>query len=301
MRWFVLLLLLVNVAFFAWRWQPDMQNQAGAPAASGGARLLLLSEVKHPTPLEDEQEQENDPRLLPDSGGIAVAETEVRSTTQSKPQSSPGSETASAAGDKPESAGKPAHKSARKSPQKSSQKSSQKSPGKTASAASRAQPVASNADQDARCYRLGPFKKRAQARNVAGVLAERGVVARITSENSEHHIGWWIYVPPQASRAEAIQITGQLKLHGIKDFRIIPNGPKENAISLGVYSTIDGARRVRARLDWMKEAPEIEKYYREETQYWLDYTSGGPAPIDQARLATISDIGQPGIIAGPCR
>lgn len=264
MRWLVLLLILINLAFFAWRWRLESQAPPPVPTTGGGERLVLLSEVKQPKAMENQDVGEETDETVP----RVVSQVEP-GQTESAPRPKPLEKPDRAVAGNPPSAAK---KSARA-------------------------PVPTGA----RCYRVGPFSKRAQAKRVAGVLAERGVVARINSEQSEDHLGWWIFVPPQASRAEAVKIAGQLKLHGIKDYRIIPSGPKENAISLGVYSSPDGARRVRARLDWLEQAPKIEKYYRTGARYWLDFSSGETAPLDEARLATIKDIGRPGIIAGPCR
>lgn len=73
------------------------------------------------------------------------------------------------------------------------------------------------------------------AEKFAGVRVERRAVA---SEGS----GWWVFVPPQASKADADKKAGELKDLEIKDFFIIQEGPNRFGISLGVFSTEKGGQ-----------------------------------------------------------
>jgi hypothetical protein len=79
------------------------------------------------------------------------------------------------------------------------------------------------------------------AEKFAGVRVERRAVA---SEGS----GWWVFVPPQASRADADKKASELKELGIKDFFIIQEGPNRFAVSLGVLSTEKGGQELLAEL-----------------------------------------------------
>ncbi len=80
------------------------------------------------------------------------------------------------------------------------------------------------------------------AEKFAGVRVERRVVA---SEGS----GWWVFVPPQASKADADKKASELKELEVKDFFIIQDaGPNRFAISLGVFSGEKGAQGRLAEL-----------------------------------------------------
>ena len=79
------------------------------------------------------------------------------------------------------------------------------------------------------------------AEKLVGVRVERRAVA---SEGS----GWWVFVPPQASKADADKKASELKELGIKDFFIIQEGPNRFAISLGVLSTEKGGQELLAEL-----------------------------------------------------
>ena len=89
----------------------------------------------------------------------------------------------------------------------------------------------------------------AEADQLASTLAEKLVGVRVerravASEGS----GWWVFVPPQASKAEADKKAGELKELGIKDYFVIQEGPNRFAISLGVLSTEKGGLDLLAEL-----------------------------------------------------
>lgn len=60
--------------------------------------------------------------------------------------------------------------------------------------------------------------------------------------------GWWVSVPPQASRADADKKAGELSELGVGDFFVVPDGPTRFAISLGVFSSEKGAQGRLAEL-----------------------------------------------------
>lgn len=54
---------------------------------------------------------------------------------------------------------------------------------------------------------------------------------------------WWVSIPPLANKAEADKKAGELRKLGVTDFFVIHDaGPDRWAISLGVFSTENGAR-----------------------------------------------------------
>jgi hypothetical protein len=54
--------------------------------------------------------------------------------------------------------------------------------------------------------------------------------------------GWWIYIPPLVTKAEADKKALELKRLGITDYFIIQDGPNRFAISLGVFSSEKGGQ-----------------------------------------------------------
>lgn len=53
---------------------------------------------------------------------------------------------------------------------------------------------------------------------------------------------WWVYIPSQADKAEADKKAAQLKGLGITDYFIVQEGPNRYAISLGIFSSGNGAQ-----------------------------------------------------------
>lgn len=60
--------------------------------------------------------------------------------------------------------------------------------------------------------------------------------------------GWWVYIPPLASKADADKKAGELKQFGVTDYFIVQEGTSRHAISLGVFSTEKGAQERLAQL-----------------------------------------------------
>lgn len=67
--------------------------------------------------------------------------------------------------------------------------------------------------------------------------------ARVTEQRQDEIAGWWVFMPPQASRAGAVQKVEELKQLGVNEYFIVQDDPKLRfAISLGIFRTEDAAR-----------------------------------------------------------
>jgi hypothetical protein len=72
---------------------------------------------------------------------------------------------------------------------------------------------------------------------------------KATSRKLEKTSGFWVYVPPRASLADAQRKVGELKKHGVGETFILQgNGAWRYAISLGVFSTEEAASKYLAQL-----------------------------------------------------
>lgn len=60
--------------------------------------------------------------------------------------------------------------------------------------------------------------------------------------------GWWVFVPPLPSKADADKKAGELRELGVTDFFVILEGSNRFAISLGVFSTEKGSQDRLAEL-----------------------------------------------------
>lgn len=60
--------------------------------------------------------------------------------------------------------------------------------------------------------------------------------------------GWWVHIPPQASKVEVDKKAGELRDLEITDFFVVQEGASRYAISLGVFSSEKGAQDRLAEL-----------------------------------------------------
>jgi hypothetical protein len=73
--------------------------------------------------------------------------------------------------------------------------------------------------------------------------------AKLTPRKQEDVTGFWVYVPPLASRQSATQKASEFKRLGVDDYFVVPDDPKwRNAISLGVFKTEEAAKARLAAL-----------------------------------------------------
>jgi hypothetical protein len=76
----------------------------------------------------------------------------------------------------------------------------------------------------------------------AALAGERFATLRRVRHSEPEPAGWWVFMPPQASKAEADKKASELKKLGVTDFFIIQEaGPNRFAISLGIFSSEQAA------------------------------------------------------------
>ena len=96
------------------------------------------------------------------------------------------------------------------------------------------------------CYQLGPFPEKSDAENIASGLAAYRLASKIIKTTSVKVSGYWAMLPAQGSVKESNKLIKELKEKGLVDVRRFVTGEFENAISLGLFSNENNAKR-RAR------------------------------------------------------
>jgi SPOR domain len=95
----------------------------------------------------------------------------------------------------------------------------------------------------AACLEWGGFAP-AEALKAEQALAPLALGARLAQRRSEETAGWWVFIPPQGSRAGALKKTAELKAIGVEEFFVLQDeGKMRWAVSLGVFSTEEAARK----------------------------------------------------------
>jgi hypothetical protein len=92
------------------------------------------------------------------------------------------------------------------------------------------------------CVEWGGFAA-SDAAKVEEALAPLAAGTKLTQKRVDDSVGWWVYIPPLASRQAANQKTAELKGLGVDDFFIVSEDPKwRNAIQFGLFKTEEAAR-----------------------------------------------------------
>ncbi len=137
------------------------------------------------------------------------------------------------------------------------------------------------------CYSLGPFTEEKAVKSAASTLKKLGMVTTYKSETRREVSGYWVYIPPLPSRKDARSVISMLKKRGIKDFLIVSNGIKKNAISLGFFGTRDGAQQHQTRMKALGLNPILEDSYRETSGFWLDFSSPNTPPLPESVIEAL--------------
>lgn len=82
------------------------------------------------------------------------------------------------------------------------------------------------------------------AKQLSTLLAEpRFAGLKVVSSKLDAPVSWWVFIPPSPTRADAERKAGQLQRLGVADFFVVQtSGATRNSISLGIFSSEQGAR-----------------------------------------------------------
>lgn len=279
MRWFIGILILVNLIILAWGWLGDDEQPGSELAAPGVGTIRLLGEP----PATPEPVAVPIPAPPRDSGQMATREaaepapaaTVTPAAPAQPPKAQPLTQT-----EAPAVAAAPAQSEPEAEPPQPvvSAPEPEYVPEPDAIA-----PVLPRA-----CARIGPFADAAAAKATRGYLAGLGQVSD-HRQTGQQRVGWWVLVPPQPSRAAAEAIAATLKAKGIKDYWVVSKGEAKNGISLGVFSQKGNAQALVKRL----RAKDLDVQMREKTkpvrQLWLDYS--GTKPVTAAEIGSRAPAG----------
>ncbi len=94
------------------------------------------------------------------------------------------------------------------------------------------------------CLEWGAFvgREAGRADEALAPLAVLAPGAKLTQRRVDETATWWVFMPPQGTRAAATVKTNELKRLGIEDYFIVQEDPKFRfAVSLGVFRTQEAA------------------------------------------------------------
>ena len=255
MRWFFLLLLIVNIGYVTWELNRERSQQTVTAALPPDVeRIVLLSELESESSQDETVAQSagemNEPvQTTAPAEAVEVPQPhEPSRTTEVQPLAAAivDDETAVAADvvdDKP----------AQASVDKADDKPAEKEP-----------------ERDL-CYTLGPFREMKTLRQVTREIKDYVIEASFRSREEQEQSMFRVYLKPVGSKREAKALIKELVSKNIRDYFIITDGPNKNGISLGYFSEKSRAHRHARRVRKHGFDAIVEPVFRTYTIYWLDY------------------------------
>jgi hypothetical protein len=122
------------------------------------------------------------------------------------------------------------------------------------------------------CYGVGPFSSTATAAKGGTELKKLGLQYRLRTKEEESKV-YRVYLPPSASRADALAMQGRLVKIGFKETIILRERAMNNAVSIGVYSVEKNAKDVLEKLKKKGIRARLQTIDRVMTRHWLDIDS----------------------------
>lgn len=121
-----------------------------------------------------------------------------------------------------------------------------------------------------RCMALGPFASLQALRGARSKLESLTARSRSRQEQSQQSRGWWVYLPAQASRAQALAQAQRLSDAHIDDYFVVSSGGQSNTISLGLFKDPANARKRRDQVVAAGFPAQMTERVETVPEYWLD-------------------------------
>lgn len=150
------------------------------------------------------------------------------------------------------------------------------------------------------CLEWAPFsaEEATRARAAMGPLAlgDRLLAAQVSVP-----AGWWVYVPPQKSREAAERKVVELARLGVSDvFLVQERGEWENAVSLGIFRSEEGAQRFLESLRQRGVRSAVAGARQQQVRLTALYVRN-PAETETQRLLELrASFPGTGVRAGRC-
>lgn len=146
-------------------------------------------------------------------------------------------------------------------------------------AASSTAPVPPPVAASYRCMALGPFASLQALRSARSKLESQTTRSRSRQEQSQQSRGWWVYLPAQASRTQALAQAQRLSDAHIDDYFVVSSGDQPNTISLGLFKDPANARKRRDEVMAAGFPAQMTERVETVPEYWLDVVVADDDPV----------------------
>ena len=122
------------------------------------------------------------------------------------------------------------------------------------------------------CYTLGPFKQQSVMQEAVREFRRNGVEIDSRSSIEKEYMGMMVFINNHPTREQAVATAEALLAKGVREYIIVNEPGKTNALSLGVFGLKKNAEQHQRRISALGYRVQTEARYRNRTIYWLDYT-----------------------------
>lgn len=123
------------------------------------------------------------------------------------------------------------------------------------------------------CWQIGPFRDELSGKLVVSRLAALDINLQLQSLEVAEKPDYWVHIPPQVSRKEAIKLLKELQIKKVDSF-LITEGELENGISLGFFTQLDRAEKVLEQRIKQGYGAKIKEIPRTHTELWAVFNEG---------------------------
>jgi hypothetical protein len=123
---------------------------------------------------------------------------------------------------------------------------------------------------NAACFRLGPFAGTEAAGEAGRQLAEQKIAHESREEKQMTVTGYRVYLPSFKTAAQAEAARRELRRQGFRDHALITEAGFRNAVSLGLFTVEDNARRHLRHLAGKGFKAQIQLLHQVKSLTWLE-------------------------------
>ncbi len=263
------LLLLANLAFFAWAALIDVAPEPPpSDSISRLPRLQLLSEVRA-----------RQPAALRGAAPMNAAPTNAAPTNAAPAATNDASAAKSGASDAGGASAGPNGVS-----------TASAVPAPAASGDPAASPaVAASAD---RCVTIGPFSDPQRLSEATALLQQRGFTPRPRVEATQKQ-GYWVYIGGLKSQSAEARAVRRLEQNGVTDAKVMPTSDEEGRrVSVGLFTRRDDAERRARAVRHLGLDVRIEEQQPADAARWVDVNlASSPQALPTETLLSLAEGG----------
>ena len=146
------------------------------------------------------------------------------------------------------------------------------------------------------CVRIDQIEEAQHLNTLLNLLKPAGAANIEQGEQAGVRGSYWVMLPPYSDKTAADASAKILTERQLRDFFIVRSGEYENAISLGVFSSEERARRRQQQVDGLGNnlpRARVERIELPSREYWLRYrVAAGKQPDLRQGIAGIGRLNE---------